>query len=73
MPVSLLPGGDAFVHGVGVIATAALGQVRFSVEDIDRMVVSSVLLGGEVANGPAVASVAMYSESQGSYHCLMIN
>ena len=50
LPVGLSPGGDALVHGIGMIATAALGQVRFSVQDIDGVVVRRVLLGGVVAD-----------------------
>ena len=56
-PVGLAPGGDPFVDGVGVVLSAALGQVRLSVEDINGVVVGGVLLGAVVADGLAVGRV----------------
>ena len=60
--VVLPPGGDALVYGVGVIPAAALGQLRLPVQDIDAVVVGGVLLGGVVADGPAVGSIVTQGE-----------
>ena len=70
LPVRLPPTRDALVHSVGVIATAALGQVRFPVQDIDGVVVRRVLLRGVIADGPAVGRVVAQGEFQGADHLL---
>ena len=45
-----------------MIPAAALGQLRLPVQDIDAVVVGGVLLGGVVADGPAVGSVVTQGE-----------
>ena len=39
-----------------------LGQLRLPVQDVDAVVVGGVLLGGVVADGPAVGSVVIQGE-----------
>ena len=67
-PIVLPPGGDALVHGIWVIAAAPLGQVRLPVEDVNGGVVGGVLLGGVVADGPAVGRIVTEGELQGADH-----
>ena len=69
LPVGLSPGRDALVEGVGVVLTAALGQFGLAVEYVNREVVGGVLLGGVVADDPAVGWVVAQSEFQGSDYC----
>ena len=70
LSVVLPPSHDALVHGIGMNATAALGQVRFSVEGVDGDVVGGVLLGGVVADGATVSRVVAERELQrANAHC----
>ena len=68
LPVSLPPGGDALVDGVGVIPAAALWQGRLPVEYVNRVVVGSVLLGSVVANRMAADWITAQSKFQGADH-----
>ena len=64
MPVGLPPGSDPLVDRVRVITTTSLVQVRLLVEHINGSVVSSVLLGGIVANGLAVVWIVTQGDFQ---------
>ena len=67
--ISAPPGGDAFVECIGVVASAALGQLWLPIEHVNDGVVGVVLLGGVVADGPAVGWVLAERELQGADHC----
>ena len=58
-PPGILPG-----DGVWSVFAAPLGEFGFAVEDVDGDVVGSVLLGGMVADGPAVGGVVAQSGFQ---------
>ena len=64
MPVGLPPGRNPHVGRVRVITTTSLVQVRLLVEHINGSVVSSVLLGGIVANGLAVVWIVTRGDFQ---------
>ena len=69
LSVGQSPSGDPLVHGVGVIASAALGQFGFPIEDIDSVVMAGVLLSGVVPDGPAVVGVV----AEGEFESLAIH
>ena len=74
LPVGLSPGGDALVQGVWLALAAAFGQFRLTVEHVNSVVVGGVLLGGEVADGPAVGGVVAEGEFQSAdSHELMLH
>ena len=68
LAVALPPCGDPLVDGVGVMPTAALGQVRLLVEHVNSGVVSGVLLGGIVTDSLAVGRLVVESKFQGADH-----
>ena len=68
LTVGLPPRGDALVHAIVMLFTAALGQFGFAVEYVDGVVVGGVLLGGVVADGPTVDRFVAECELQSTDH-----
>ena len=66
LSVGLPPGGDPLVESIGVIAVAALWPAWLPVEHVAVDVIGGVLLGGVVADGPAVGRVVAQGEFQGA-------
>ena len=73
-PVGLPLGDDPLVDGIGMAFPTAFWQGWFPVEHVNGVVVGDVLLGGIVADGPAVCRVVAQGEFQCADHlCLALN